>query len=227
MKKKILLSSLVLLVLTMQFCGARRYVTPAFYEKAANHRIIAVVPFEMIFTGKKPKKLTPRQVAEIEEMESIAFQQSLYRLLFRQTTRNRHPVRIDIQPADKTNQILEYNRIGIRDSWEMNSEELARMLRVDAVVRTRIIKRRCMSGLASFGIELGNAILNSLLEDTPLAVFVPNPTKGIKAECYLYNGRDGSALWGIDLVDQTDWTTPANAIIDGINHYFARKFPYR
>ena len=227
MKKKVLLSTIAFLVMMMQFCAGRQYVTPAYVDKSTNHRIVAVVPFEMVFTGKKPRKLTVRQVREIEEAESIAFQESLYRLLLRQTTRYRHPVRVGIQPVDKTNRILERNNIGIRDSWEMAPEELARILRVDAIVKTRVIKRRFMSGLASFGIEVGNAVLNAILEDTPFAVFVPNSTNAIKAECFICNGRDGVVLWGIDLVDETDWRMPANEIIDNINRYFARKFPYR
>jgi hypothetical protein len=208
-------------------CAGRRFVTPAFYEKAEGHQIIAVLPYEMIFTGKKPKKLTVRQVREIEEAESLAFQESFYHMLFSQSTRRRYPIQVEIQPVDQTNRILERKGIGIRESWEMDSRELARVLRVDAIVRTRIIKHRFMSGLASFGIEVGNAVLNEILYDTPLRIFLPNPTKGIKAECTLHNARDGSILWGIDLKDKIDWTMKADHIIHHINHYFAKKFPYR
>jgi hypothetical protein len=228
MKKIVFSLSLLLIVLSTQFCGTRRFVAPTFYEKANNHRVIAVLPFEMIFTGKQPKKLTGQQIKKIEEMESLAFQDSLYHLLFRQSTKRHHPVRIEIQPVVRTNRTLDNHGIGIRESWDIESEELARILQVDAVVRTRVEKRRYMSGLASFGIELGSAILNEILNDEiPIWLFVRAPTNAIRAECYLYNRRDGSALWGISLVDDTDWRLPANEIIHHINHYFARKFPYR
>lgn len=227
MKKIVVSLSLVLLVLLTQFCGTRRFVAPTFYEKANNHRVIAVLPFEMIFTGKQPKKLTGQQIKKIEEMESLAFQDSLYHLLFRQSTKRHHPVRIEIQPVVRTNRILDEHGIGIRESWDIESEELAHLLHVDAVVRTRVEKRRYMSGLASFGIEMGSVILSEVLDDSPFAFIVRIPTSAIRAECYLYNSRDGSALWGISLVDDTDWRLPANEIIHHINHYFARKFPYR
>ncbi|MCP5102441.1 MAG: hypothetical protein GY950_03630 [bacterium] len=227
MKKHILIVGILLLAVMIQFCGHRIYTDPVFIEKTNGHRVIAVLPFEMIFTGKQPKKLNPQQIQKIEEVESIAFQNSLYHALFHQTTRYRYPVRIDIQPVEKTNRILDKHNIGIRDSWDIDSDELARLLRVDAVVRTRVEKRRYMSGLASFGIEVGNIILNTLLEDSPLSIFVPNPTKRIKAGCYLYNGRDGAVLWGFDVVDEADWTLPANAVMDGVNHHFAKRFPYR
>ncbi len=174
MKKKVLVMLIVLsaVISLITSCSGRRYVTPAFYEKSRGHRIIAIVPYEMIFTGKKPKKLTLRQVRRLEELESLAFQDSLYSYLFRQATKRRYPIRIEIQPVEKTNNILEKQGIDIRDSWELNTEELARVLKVDAVVRTKVIKHRYMSGLASFGIEMGNAIVNSLLEDPP-RTFVP------------------------------------------------------
>ena len=83
--------------------------------------------------------------------------------------------------------------------------------------------------LIILGIVLRSSDLSAIIQTivSPFAVFVPNPTNVVKAECYICNGRDGIVLWGIDLVDETDWRLPANAIIDNINHYFARKFPYR
>ncbi|NIM16853.1 MAG: hypothetical protein GTO45_33120 [Candidatus Aminicenantes bacterium] len=226
-KKTIIIAGLLLVGLMTQFCGAKRFVTPAFYEKTAGHRIIAIAPYEMIFTGKKPKKLTVQDIREIEEIESLAFQESLYHCLMRQATRNRRPIRVEIMPIKKTNRILEKHGIDIRDSWDMTPEELARILRVDAVVKTRVEKRRYMSGLASFGVEAGSVILSHILDDSPFDLWINLPTSGIRAECFLYNGRDGSVLWGIDIKDETDWRMSANAIIDRINYYFAKKFPYR
>jgi hypothetical protein len=152
MKKNNILYILVLALvfISMSFCTSVRYTNPIFTEKTQDHRIIAVIPFEMIFTGKQPKKLPPQQIDKIEEVESIAFQNSLYHLLSQQQRRLHHPLRIDIQPVQKTNRILDQQGISIRDSWYMDSRELAHILRVDAVVRTTIEKKRYMSGLASF-----------------------------------------------------------------------------
>lgn len=227
MRKKVLLLSLVMLALLTQFCARRWRVNPIFLEKTANHRIIAVLPFEMVFTGKKSKKLTPEQIGKIEEAESLAFQDSLYRLLCLEQGRYRYPVRIDIQPVEKTNRILEEQGIGLRDCWSKEPVELARILQVDAVVRTRVEKRRYMSGLASFGLELGATILNVLSEEFPLGFLIPTATKRIRADCFLYNGKDGYTLWARNVQDHADWSLSANDIIDWINRHFARKFPYR
>ncbi|MCK4765282.1 MAG: hypothetical protein KAW12_23985 [Candidatus Aminicenantes bacterium] len=227
MKKKVLLVSLAVMVLLTSFCARRWRTNPIFLEKTREHRIIAILPFEMIFTGKKPKKLTHEQVKEIEEAESIAFQHSLYRLLSLQQGKYRHPVRINIQPVEKTNRILADQGIHLRDSWTREPVELAKILGVDAVVKTRIEKRRYMSGLASFGLELGATILNVLSEEFPLGIFIPTATKRIRAHCFLFNGKDGYSLWARNVEDRADWSLSANEIIDGINYHFARHFPYR
>ncbi len=227
MRKKTLLLSVVIVVLLGQFCTGRRRMSPIFLEKTAKHRVIAIMPFEMIFTGKQPKKLTVDQAREIEEAESLAFQDSLYRLLCLEQGRCRYPVRIDIQPIVKTNRILEEQGIPIRDSWHIEPVELARILKVDAVVGTRVEKRRYMSGLASFGLEVGATILNALADEFPLGILVPTATKRIRANCFLYNGKDGFTLWARNVEDYADWSLSANDIIDGINFHFARRFPYR
>jgi hypothetical protein len=200
---------------------------PAFFEKTGTHRIIAILPFEMVFTGHKPKKLTYEQVQKIEEIESISFQRSFYDLLMEESSSySRHPVRIDIQPIQVTNRILDENQISIRDSWQMETVELARVLDVDAVVRTQVEKRRYMSDGTSLGIEIGTGILSALLDDSSF-FSITLPTNDIKARSFIFNGRDGALLWTVKVTDQTDWHMPANAIIENINRYFAAKFPYR
>ncbi|MCP4154907.1 MAG: hypothetical protein GY757_44705 [bacterium] len=221
MKKLFLVSSIVILMLLLQFCMGHVHTTPVFLEKSADHRVVAVLPFEMIFTGKKPKKLSVSEIQKIEEVESIAFQSSLYRSL------SRHYYRVNIQPVKQTNRILDANNIGIRESWEADPQDLAQLLNVDAVIRTRVIKKRYMSNLASFGIEIGSIILNEILDDSIFALFIPNQTKRIKAESVIVNGMDGDILWGVDYEDDADWTLPANAIVQHVTKYIARKLPYR
>lgn len=217
---------LSMMVLMLQFCAKGRFYPSDFYEKTADHRIIAILPFEMVLTGKHPKKLNTEQIKKIEEVESLVFQNSLYHQLLGESTGYRAPLRIDVLPIVETNRILENYDVGIRESWYIDPREAARLLKVDAVVKTRINKRRYMSNLASFGIELGNTILE-ILSDSSLWIFFPNRTNDIKAQCYLFDGSDGSTLWGIDILEGVDWSMPANEMIDRITGLVARKFPYR
>ncbi|MEM7586131.1 MAG: hypothetical protein AAF560_22260, partial [Acidobacteriota bacterium] len=159
--------SLPLLLLILSFtsiaCTTVDYRSPTFAHQSQDHRTVAVLPFEMIFAGKAPRGMTARQIQAIEEQESIAFQTSLYLRLLNRIDRGY--LDIDVQQVEETNRILAAHRIDIRDSWYMSPQELAQVLGVDAVVRTRVEKTRYLSDGASFGIDLGTHILAEILHD--------------------------------------------------------------
>jgi hypothetical protein len=118
-------------------CSTVNYESPQFAERAQHHQVIAVLPFEMILAGDPPGNLTARQIAQIEEAESIAFQKAYYyRLLHQASVHRKHPIRIDIQPVETTNRLLAAASIGVRESWGMSAKSLASVLRVDAVIST-------------------------------------------------------------------------------------------
>ena len=215
-------------------CTAVDYTAPQFAARTADHQKVAVLPFEMIFTGKAPENLTAAQIARIEEMESLAFQTSLYyRLLNRSSAHRTHRIYIELQNVEETNRILAGRKIAIRDSWRMPPEELARILGVDAVVRTRVKKTRYMSDLASYGIDVGAHVLHDVVRDvTDGDVHLPIPwgltkTHDIWADGALLAGADGTLLWQVAVRRATDWTRPANDVIEGLTKKLAKKFPYR
>jgi len=212
-------------------CGtAANYQSPHFEARAQQHQVIAVLPFTMVFTGKTPKDLTPEQIAKIEEEESVAFQMGYYHWLLQQASVDRkHPIRIEIQPVSETNRLLAEQGISVRDSWGMTAKSLARVLRVDAVVSTAVTKTRYMSGVQSFAIETGFAVVSEISEGQ-LAPFLPwalGTTNNIQAASELIDALDGSVLWQDGLSASTDWRAPANDIIAGFTRDLAKKFPYR
>ncbi len=219
--------ALLTLVVFSISCTAVDYKSPRFGEKAGYHQTIAVLPFEMVFTGKAPAGITAAQIATIEEIESLAFQTSLYYRLLNRIGKGR--IYIEIQQVEETNRILADNAIGIRTSWGMPSHELAHILGVDAVVRTNVRKTRYMSDLASFGIEVG-AHLAYEITDGSAAWFLPpwlSKTHDVFADSSLMNGRDGGLLWKVAVHRETNWSRPANDVVEGITKKLAKKFPYR
>ena len=229
-RKPILLLTLLLTVA----CTSVNYRSPRFTVETEGHRTVAVLPFEMIFTGKAPAHLAPHQIARIEEMESLAFQTSLYyRLLNRSSAHRRDPITIALQPVEETNRILDAHGVDLRGSWTMEEEELAEILGVDAVVRTRVKKTRYMSDLASYGIDVGTHVLHDVVHDaTDGQVHLPIPfgldkTYDIWADGSLMSGEDGSLLWKVAVHRATDWQRPADDVIEGITKKLAKKFPYR
>jgi hypothetical protein len=221
---------LIVMLMVAAACSTVNYQSPQFAERAQRHQVIAVLPFEMVLAGDPPKNLTPRQIAQIEEAESLAFQEAYYyRLLNQASAHRKHPIRIDIQPVETTNRLLADAGIGVRESWGMSAKAIAQVLRVDAVISTSVQKTRYLSDGESFGIDIGLNVANEITEGR-IAPFLPwglVKTHDIWANCELIDALDGALLWQTDLAQATNWQVPANEVISGFTHELAKKFPYR
>ena len=220
---------LLLLAVSLTACTAVDYTAPGFPQATVDHQSVAVLPVEMIFQGKAPKGLTAEDIWQIEEGESLAFQSSLYNyLLDRSRPDRRRPVWIAIQPIEATNRLLSERGLAIRNTWAMPADELAALLGVDAVVRTRVRKTRYLSDLASFGIAVGVHVVLEALEEEHLWLLPWGPrTYDIYAEGELIEARGGALLWKVAVNRETDWSRPANDVVRGITRKLAKKFPYR
>jgi len=221
---------LVSMLLFAAACSTVNYESPQFAERAQHHQVIAVLPFEMVLTGDPPSKLSAQQIAQIEEAESVAFQEAYYyRLLHQASVHRKHPIRIDIQSVETTNRLLAAAGIGVRESWGMSAKELSRVLRVDAVISTSVQKTRYLSDGESFGADLGLQVVNEVTEGK-LAPFLPwgiVKTHDIWANCELIDSLDGAVIWQTDFTQATDWQYSANQVIAGFTEELAKKFPYR
>jgi len=224
MKKTI---PVLLIALILSVSCHRKYYTNSFFEQqTANHKVIAVLPSEIVFTGKQPKELTPEQIAKMEEEESKAFQMSLYGSIMRYANTNKTYMWVGVQDVTKTINTLEQNQITIRDSWKMDDKKLAAMLGVDAIVRMQITQKRYMSDYASMGVSIGRDVINQ----TPLGGKLPIPsslgkTEDIYAYCSVVS--NSVTLWNNSYKSAADWNNPSNVIIENITGEFGRNFPYK
>lgn len=209
------------------FTSCKQYYTVAdFEEKTFNHQTIAVLPFEMVYTGVPPKELTEEDIQRIEISESKAFQSSFFNAILASTRQGRNQLRVDFQHYSKTLNILKENGIDIRDSWEKDPAELAKLLGVDAVVKAQIEKRMYMSDLASYGIEAGTQIIGAITNNRVLP-FINNRNKTVRTDYTLVNQDDGNVLWSIAYDFDADWRSTSEDVIETINARSARRFPYR
>src|SRR6476469_6307258 len=131
----------------------RYYTSSSFEQKTAKHKTIAVLPPQIVMTGKKPRDLSEYDIAKIEETESKLFQRSLYNNILTRANTRKYVMDVSVQPYDNTIALLESNNVSIRDAWKKSDEELSKILGVDAIVRMSIQKERYMSDIASFGID--------------------------------------------------------------------------
>jgi len=224
--KKIVPIILVIALIASSSCHRKYYTNSFFDQQTAGHKIIAVLPSEIVFTGKQPKDLSPEQIAKLEEDESKAFQMSLYGSILRYANTNKTYMYVGVQDVTKTMNTLEENKITVRDSWKMDDKKLASLLGVDAVVRMQITQKRYMSDYASYGVTIGRGIINQ----TGIGSRVPIPsslgkTEDIYAYCSVVS--NSMTLWNNSYKAAADWDNPSNVIIENITGNFGRNFPYK
>ena len=191
-------------------------------EKTATHKIIAVLPVEMILTGTKPKNITDSDIVRMEEKESRMFQQFLHDNILRNGNNDKYMLMVSVQNYTNTNIILDEHHISIRDSWRKTDQELAGILNVDAVVRMKVQEKRYMSDVASMGIDYGRQIVGSVLNRN---VNVPSKTNDILASCSIIS--KGETLWNDNYRSASDWDTQPDYVVNNITNNFAYRIPYR
>ena len=249
--KKFLQVSL-LLFLPLLFNGCRSaYMANNFYTRTVMHKTIAVLPVQMVYTGKIPKDMTAAMLMEEQEAESRAFQISLMNAILSKSHK-KGGYTINFQDVEKTNNLLRQNNISLTQAWTMNPEQLSKILGVEAVVAAKIEKKRFISDLASYGVTLGTNILDVIMADAgnilPKGVtdavanakpgaavgsVVPGlpddlaKTNEIRAHCSVLDSRDGAVLWRVSAYTETDYEFQPSEAIEQINYKFARNFPYR
>jgi hypothetical protein len=207
-------------------CARKNYTANNFDEMTLDHKLVAVMPAEMIFTGNRPKNRTDEDIAKMEEQESREFQYALYNSILRHANSRKYFTTINFQDVSTTLKRLEDNKITIRDSWTMDDKELAKSLGVDAVIKMRIQKQRYMSDGASYGIDAARRIIST----TGIGSRIPVPnnvskTNDIYASCNLVSNN--RTLWNDHYKRATDWNNPSHVIIEGITDNFGRNFPYK
>jgi len=229
MKKNLpLYVSIILVAAYASFssCSHRYYTASLFEQQTAGHKVVAILPAEMIFTGTQPKNLAPEDIAKIEETESKSFQQALYNGILRYANSKNYTTTVNLQDINSTEKLLEKNNISVRDSWKKDDIELAQLLGVDAIVRMRIQKQRYMSDVASYGISVGRQIIyNTGLGSKIPVPFVANKTNDIYASCNLLSKN--LTLWNDSYKEASDYNTASNVIIENIADNFGRHFPYK
>jgi len=206
-------------------CSHKNYTSSYFEQQTVNHRIIAVLPAEMIYTGTQPKNVTSEDIAKIEETESRMFQNYLFSAILKYANSKKYYTAVGLQDISTTQKLLEDNNISIRDSWKQDDVKLARLLGVDAVVRMRIQKQRYMSDLASFGVGYGQQVLYQIGNVGKYVPYVPNKTNDIYASCNIVSNNQ--TLWNDDYRGSSNYTVSSEKVIDNITDNFGRHFPYR
>ena len=212
------------------FVGALLFTSCKSYYKIENfdqetfsHKTIAILPFEIIMTGQIPEDLSESDIDQLEIAESKLLETSLFNNILKRTRNKR--LDVNIQHFSKTLSILETNNIAIKDSWKMNPEELAKLLNVDAVVRSKVEQAQYFPDGVSLAIDIGTEILDIIDPSIPIFSGAEN-NKRVRATYALIDSSEGIVLWNIDYEQEADWKQSNEEIADNINRRSTRHFPY-
>ena len=155
------------------------YQHPEFESKTANHKLVAILPFDanVNLRPKQMKDITKDQLAELEKNEGLSIQSAMYSWFLKR--KKRGDMLIDIQDPKKTNALILQNEID--NLKTVTSEQLAQILGVDAVITGTFETDKPMSDGAS--IALG------------LLVGFWGTTNAATINMSVNNGSDGELLW--------------------------------
>jgi hypothetical protein len=220
------LSTFLLLTLS---CSTPYYLSGDFDYRTADHDEVAILPVDVIFSGKIPADLSEADIQTIEVAEARAFQISMHNEILRSTKGGKKPLRVDIQHYSTTQKLLQEHGLEVWQTWEADPAELAGILGVDAVVKARVEKMRFLTDLESYGIEVAIRVAE-VITRVGWFPWIPGDAtraKTIYADFSLIDGESGATLWNISFEKDADWREPANEIIDGVTRRAAKHFPYR
>ena len=213
-------------LISLSSCARWYSVSPDFERVSRSHKTIAVLPFEVIMTGRIPKKMSEEEIIAIEEAEAQAFQISMHDEMLRSLRNGRFELSATLLSVQETNARLNEAGLNIYNVHNMSPRDLCRALNVDAVYLGRVEKHRFLTDLESFGIDIAQDLL-LILSRGNLWLFADDTAQDIFVQGTILEGKNGQALFTAQRGFAVDWTNPSSQIIRNINYQIAKRIPYR
>lgn len=188
------------------------YTNPNFEQLAKDHQTLAIIPFKanVKLRPKQMKEMSAEDVARMEEQEGESVQSALYSYFLKR--KGKHDFNVGFQDITRTNALLAKNGITYENIGEYTTEDLAKMLEVDAVVSGLLTTDKPMSegGAIALGILTG----------------ISAPTNSGKIAIDINDGATGELLWKYEKALSRDLGSDTNQIINALMRKASRKFPY-
>lgn len=205
--------SLLFLILVVFLSGcATIYTTPEFAAARNQHRILAILPFDVTIEAKRlPKGVTLEMLKEMEKDEAYVIQGEVYRFFLRQMSRNAYTV--NFQDVDETNSRLLRAGISFDNIRNYTKAEIAQILNVDSVLSGTVYRSRPMS--------TGAAIATAIL------IGWGGMTNKVDVGVAIHNGADGSLLWKYNHSYSGGIGSSSENLTRALMRHVSKKFPYR
>ena len=152
-----------------------------------------------IHTGNLPKNWDSDRIEKMEKEGSTRLQQEVHDDFLYRASDQALRKKYDIKLIDTkvVNDRLEKNGISLKDSWKLPSEEIARIVGADMVIRVRVQNVRYMSQAAATGINIGASVIEGILNNgrSNGGIGVPRTRSGeTDMDLSLYHSSQSNAI---------------------------------
>jgi len=180
--KKLLFLLLSISLASQLSAQTNLYKHPDFKEIAKSHKTIAIVPFitQVKLRPNQMKNMSERDLHKLERAEGEGIQNAMFSWFLKR--KKRGTLKIDVQDPQRTNAILFKNGIDYNNLQDHLTEDLAKMLGVDAVISGDLETDKPISEGVSiaFGVAFG---------------LWGSPTNSAIINMKVHNGEDANLLW--------------------------------
>jgi hypothetical protein len=192
-----------MLVLVVTACNSNIYKDKSFLSKAdLSGQTLAVLPAEVSYRGKLPKDWDADRVLKMEREESSKLQQAIYDDFLYHASDKAIRQKWDIKLMDikVVNDKLAQSGVSIHDSWKLPSDELAKIIGFDMIIRAKVQNMRYMSQAAATGINVGVSVLEAILSrsNTSSGYFPYAVAGAIDLDLSLYHSSQATAITRFD-----------------------------
>lgn len=207
---KIGLAALLFLSLS---CGPKIYKSADFDAAFARHKTVAILPAE-VTTQLRPneaKKVTAEQIEEMTQKTGYDIQDKMYSWLLRRSSKFHYTV--TFQDVSRTNALLKDAGLTYNDIKAKDRADLAKILKVDAVMQDKARMDKPMSEGAA--VALG------------LLVGVWGATNKVETTINIHDGKSGNLLWKYDYEASGSVGSSTTKLVDALMRNASKKFPYQ
>jgi hypothetical protein len=181
--------------------------TSTFTSKKFHYKTLAILPFEIHTSVKNlPEGVTISMLEKAERRKSIVMQRDLYRYITRELAKSSRKVKF--QDVNDTNNILKKNGMDSQMIFSTPKKELAKMLKVDAVIYGSVYQYK-----------------NKLNLDKNEEVTFSGMNNKISTILYAYEKRRGRIEWKYDSSQSGFPSDYAPDVVKGLLRKAARNFP--
>ncbi|MFD3001579.1 hypothetical protein ACFS7Z_14505 [Pontibacter toksunensis] len=208
--KKILF--FVMLCIAFTSCGPQIYQAASFQEESRNHKVVAIMPFDVLIEARKlPKGVTPEMLEDQQRDYGYGMQSDVYGYFLKQMSKNRYTV--TFQDVHKTNAILADAGITYEDLRNASKEEICQILGVDAVVSGNATMTKPMSEGAAIAVGL--------------LVGAWGPTNSVNTTITIHEGAKGDLMWKYDYFASGSIGSNRQSLTNALMRNSSKKFPYK